>query len=284
MLEIISNSCADDTKILSIIKNFDSIFKLQNDLDNVCKWSKDWSAELNVDKCKITHIGNNNTKIDYMMESETLNLFEKDLGIYIQSDLKWDTQIKYANRVLGCIRKSFKFPQSERIKLKLLYTSIVRPQLEYVISPCSPFLEKDIKELERVQRRATKLVPELRNLEYHERLSKMNLTNLKTRRFRDDLIQIYKIINGLECINLQKGINFNLNCSGSLRKYNFRRHSQTLVRELVKNCSSRLYFLTNRIVNHCNQLPNELIEARNINCLKPDEWLSQHMETTAKVQ
>ncbi|CAF1102459.1 unnamed protein product [Brachionus calyciflorus] len=65
MLEIISNSCeayADDTKILSIV--FDSIIKLQNYLDNVCKWSKDWSAELNVDKCKIIHIGNNNTKFD----------------------------------------------------------------------------------------------------------------------------------------------------------------------------------------------------------------------------
>ncbi|CAF0888156.1 unnamed protein product [Brachionus calyciflorus] len=88
MLEIISNSCeayADDSKILSIIKNFDSIIKLQNDLDNVCKWSKDWSAELNLEICKIIHVGNNNTKFDYMMESQSLTKSdcEKDLGIYI---------------------------------------------------------------------------------------------------------------------------------------------------------------------------------------------------------
>ena len=111
-------------------------------------------------------------------------------------------------------------------------------------------------------------MPELRNLEYHDRLSQMNLTDLKTRRLRGDLIQMYKIINGLECINLKKGIIYNLNSSGSHRKYNFRRHRQTLVRELVKNCSSRFYFLTNRIVNHWNQLLNELIEAKNINFYK----------------
>jgi len=113
----------------------------------------------------------------------------------------------------------------------------------------------------------------------------MDLTNL-TRRLRGDLIQIYKIINGLECINLKKGINYNLNCSGSYRIYNFRGHSQTLVCELVKNCSSRFYFLTNRIVNHWNQIQNKVIEARNINCFKTklDKWLSKHMETTAIAQ
>ncbi|CAF1008527.1 unnamed protein product [Brachionus calyciflorus] len=76
-----------------------------------------------------------------MIESQSLTKSdcEKDLGIYIQSDLKWDTQIKYAtskaNRVLGCIRKSFKYTQSEVIKL--LYTSLVRPHLEYAISSWS---------------------------------------------------------------------------------------------------------------------------------------------------
>ncbi|CAF1152237.1 unnamed protein product, partial [Brachionus calyciflorus] len=99
MLEILSNKCeayADDTKILAIIKNFDSILSLQNDIDKVCKWSIYWSTELNFDKYKILHIGNNNTKFDYNINSKPLTKSncEKDLGIYIQSDLKWNTQIK----------------------------------------------------------------------------------------------------------------------------------------------------------------------------------------------
>ncbi|CAF0937120.1 unnamed protein product [Brachionus calyciflorus] len=147
--------------------------------------------------------------------------------------------------------------------IKLLYSS-----LYVLIGSWCPFLQKDINELEKVKHRATKLVPELRNLEYHERLLQMNLTNLRTRRLQGDLIQMYKIINSLECINLKKGIYYNLNSSGSHRKYNFRVDSQTLAREPVKKCSSWYYFLTNRIVNHWNQLPNEPIEASNINCFK----------------
>ncbi|CAF0985311.1 unnamed protein product [Brachionus calyciflorus] len=146
-----------------------------------------------------------NQSVDYTAKQSHL---DPDINIFIQSDLKWDTKIEYAtskaNIVLRCIRKSFKYPQSELIKL--LYTSLVRPHLEYAISSCCPFLEKDIKELEKVKRRATKLESELRNLEYYDRLSKMNLTDLKTRGLRGDLIQMYKIINGLECINLKKGI------------------------------------------------------------------------------
>lgn len=293
MLEIISNDCeayADDTKILSVIKNFDSIIKLQRDIDKVCQWSNDWSTQLNVEKCKVVHIGNNNTEFDYTIHSRPLvkSNCERDLGIYIQNDLKWDTQVKNAtskaNRILGCIRKSFKYPNNDVIKL--LYSSLVRPHLEYAISSWCPFLKKDIKEIEKVQRRATKLAPELRNLDYQQRLLRLNLTNLETRRLRGDFIQMYKLINNVESINLKRGVNYNLNNKGEFRKYNLRSHNKCLTREQVKNCPSRYNFFTNRIVNHWNQLPQELIEAKNLNSFKAklDEWLLEHVEATAIAQ
>jgi len=80
--------------------------------------------------------------------------------------LKWDIQVRNAtsnaNRILGCIKKSIKYPNREIIKL--LYTSLVHPHLDYANSSCCPFLLKDIREIEKVQRIATKLIPELRNL------------------------------------------------------------------------------------------------------------------------
>ena len=55
--------------------------------------------------------------------------------------------------------------------------------------------------LERKQRRATKMVPELRDLSYEERLKECGLTTLETRRLRGDQIEVFKILNGYENID-----------------------------------------------------------------------------------
>ena len=52
--------------------------------------------------------------------------------------------------------------------------------------------------LERVQRRATKVIPTLRNISYEMRLKECGLTTLETRRLRGDQIEVFKILNGYE--------------------------------------------------------------------------------------
>ena len=78
-----------------------------------------------------------------------------------------------------------------------LYKAIVRQHLEYYIQAWSPYLRKDIDMLEKIQRRATKLIPGLRDLRYEERLKECGLT-LETRRFRGDQIEVFNILNGYE--------------------------------------------------------------------------------------
>jgi len=75
----------------------------------------------------------------------------------------------------------------------------------------SPHLTKDIAVLEKVQRAATKLVPELRKLEYNERLKRLFLTTLKRRRTRGDLIETYKILRGKERISSIQFFQLNTN-------------------------------------------------------------------------
>ena len=67
--------------------------------------------------------------------------------------------------------------------------SIVIPHFEYCIQAWSPHLRKAIDMLEQIQRRATKLIPELRDIKYEERLKECGLTTLETRRLRGDQIK-----------------------------------------------------------------------------------------------
>ena len=61
-------------------------------------------------------------------------------------------------------------------------------------------ISQDIDMLERVQRRATKMIPTLRNISYEMRLKECGLTTLETRRLRGDHIEVFKILNGYENI------------------------------------------------------------------------------------
>ena len=89
----------------------------------------------------------------------------------------------------------------EKSVIILLYKAIVRPHLEYCIQAWSPYLRTDIDMLEKIQMRATKLIPGLRDLRYEERLKKCGLTTLETRRLRGGQIEVFKILNGYENID-----------------------------------------------------------------------------------
>ena len=85
-----------------------------------------------------------------------------------------------------------------------LYPVLIRPQLEYCLQVWSPYKQRDMNLLKGVQWCAMKLIPELRNLAYEDRLSELGLTTLKERRIRSDMIETYKMISGKEDINPSK--------------------------------------------------------------------------------
>ena len=130
---------------------------------------------------------------------------EKDLGITISADTKVSEQ---------CGITASKGNQREKYNLKGLkanYTymrkAIVKSYLEYCIQAWRPYRKKDIYTFERIQRRATKIIPELRDLSYEQRLKEYGLTTLETRRLRGDQIEVFKILNGYE--NIDRNICFN---------------------------------------------------------------------------
>jgi len=87
----------------------------------------------NIDKCKVLYLGYNNPKVHYTMETTQLQGVheERDLGIIVSADLKWDKQCisaaKKANKILGMIKRNFVDRSKETIMA--LYKSLVRPHL-----------------------------------------------------------------------------------------------------------------------------------------------------------
>ena len=70
---------------------------------------------------------------------------------------------------------------------------MVRPHLEYAHSVWCPYKMGDIKEIEKVQKRATKLTINLRHMSYTDRLLRLKLPTLKYRRLLGDMIEVFKI-------------------------------------------------------------------------------------------
>ena len=98
-----------------------------------------------------------------------------------------------ANRVLGFIARNFRYKNRELILP--LYKSLVRPHREHAVQFCSPNLRRDIDKIEKIQRRAKKMIPEIRNHSYHQRIQDLDIISLVQRRLRGQLIEVFKYPN-----------------------------------------------------------------------------------------
>ena len=85
-----------------------------------------------------------------------------------------------------------------------LYRTLVRPHLEYSVQFWSPHYQKDVEALGRVQKRFTRMLPGMEGISYDERLEKLGLFSPERRRLKGDLIEVYKIMRGMDRVDSQK--------------------------------------------------------------------------------
>jgi len=160
--------------------------------------------------------------------------------------------------VLGVIKRHFKYLTPET--LVLLYKSMVRTHIEYGHSVWCPHSVTAIESLEKVQKRATKLIHGFEKFSYNERLRKCELPTLKYRRIRGDMIETYKIITGTYDREASPVLKLNLSTITRGNQYKLDTHGTKY--------DLRKYFFTNRIVNVWNSLPDTVVMSETVNQLK----------------
>ena len=280
MPEVIQSICqmyADDSKLFSEVDDETSKRKLQDDLENVIDWAEKWQMKFNADKCHIVHLGSNNPNFPYYMRNEertemialTKSTVEKDLGVQVDDELTFskhiECQVNKANRLVGLIRRSFTYLDKEM--MRQLFTALVRPHIEFANIIWAPRFKKDIKLIEKVQKRATKCIPGMKDMKYEERLKTMNLPSLSYRRKRGDLIEAYKLTHGYYSVNSNL---LKLDKSNRTRGHKYKIEKQYCKKAIRQN------FFAVRVENQWNNLPANVAEAPSINTFK--ERLDKYFE------
>jgi len=118
-----------------------------------------------------------------------------------------------ATRVLGMIKRTIRYKDT-RVMMSL-YKPLVRPHVEYCVSAWNPHYIKDKKLIEKVQRRFTKLINNMEGKTYEKRLQCLKLWTFEKRKNRQDLIEVFKICNGLSRIKLNELFTLDDNIKGT---------------------------------------------------------------------
>ncbi|KGL78538.1 hypothetical protein N309_15578, partial [Tinamus guttatus] len=234
------------------------------DLDRLDNWVVKNLMQFSKAKCKVLHLGRNNPRHQDRLGTVLLksSSAEKDLGVMVDDKLtmrqQWALVAKKANGILGCIKKNVS--SSSREVILPLYSARVRPHLEYCVQFWAPQCKRNGELLERVQRRATRMIRGLEHLPYEERLRELGLFSLEKRRLRGHLISVFKYLKG-DSKEDGAGL-FSVVATDRTRGNGHKLKHQNFHRNLRKN------LLTVRVTEPWNRLPREVVESPSLEIFK----------------
>ena len=212
---------ADDTKLYTAITSREDCDNLQEALSYVDDWSKEFNINFNTSKCKALTISRRKQPIvlNYHLGSAELIRVdsEVDLGITVTSNLSWNRHITKlvtkANSTLGLLRRTCPMLTNCDAR-RTLYLSLVKSQLSYATEIWSPYQSLNKISLEKLQRRATRWILQVKkgDIIYKDRLLALNLLPLTYDREIKDLTFFFKLLHGYYDLNVSDYVSFVSHC------------------------------------------------------------------------
>ena len=255
---------ADDAKMYTEIGDIKNISILQLGLDKLDDWAHEWQLSIAINKCSVLHIGKGNPRHNYSLQSVLLKDANEatDLGITIDHKLRFASHyasiVKKAHQRSSLILRCFK--SRDPSVLSKAFTVYVRPLLEYCSPVWAPIYISDIALLESVQRRFTKRIFGMSGLSYSQRLQRIGMETLESRRLKTDLIMMFKILNNLVEVDFCEFFSISTNT-------NTRGHRYKLNKPLC-SVNARSYSFSCRRIDCWNALPDQLINSESLMLFK----------------
>ena len=259
---------ADDILLYSVISSPEDYISLQHDIDQIYAWSVDNLMTFNAAKCKCMLISRrrNDHCPSLYLNSHQLERVEcyKYLGLLLSSDLSWSDHIQStcskARKLVGLLYRQFSGNTSPEVMAKL-YTSLVRPHLEYGAQVWHPHLAKDIYAVENIQKFGLRVCSRQWNTTYQDLLDLFDLPSLENRRLYMSLSTFFKIIHNLTYFpTMYHPIPLSSSSSRSSRNFQFRA-------PFARTNSLKFSFLPNTITLW-NNLPTYAVNCTTLSAFK----------------
>ena len=204
--ESIISIFADDTRLTKVINEEEDLELFQDDLEKLYKWAAENNMAFNGSKFEVLRYGfNEDLKCvsNYMTPGaeDTIDVKSvlRDLGIMMNDQATWKDHIdkvcSQVNQKAGWVLRTFRCRTTSF--LKQMWKSLIQGHIDYCSQLWQPLQSGDLQRIENLQKTYTKKIPQVRDINYWERLKVLKMNSQQRRFERYRILYTWKILEGL---------------------------------------------------------------------------------------